>query len=458
MVFSVNLAILDLLVSGRLTMAFKRASDHSDNMELFTYGNSLRWIHYRLNMVRSGPAKRLLTQSMLHIMVVVLAIGTGFYSDNVYSEETATEAASDGYSATEINTLIAPIALYPDELISIVLPASSFPLQIVQAARFLEKQKTNENLEPDEDWDSSVLSLLNYPELIEIMNEDLDWTWKLGEAVVNQQQDVMASIQLFRTKVDKAGNLKSNEKTVVIKETQVIKIESASPEVIYVPSYNPTTVVVYSPAPYPWVYSAPYPYYYSPAATFWSGMFVGAAISYGVHWHDHHHGYGHGDIDINRNTNININSKNVNRNSVRQNNRSSVNSGRGSSNNWRSNRSSTQVGRPGKQPSSLSGKNFSTRPTNNVGTRIGDTRTGNRVNSSNRSTNRQGNIGSSNRSESRQSSIGSNNRQRNPTGSFGDYQRGANTARNSQRGMSSRSGMSTSSRGSSKGSGRARQR
>ena len=116
----------------------------------------------------------------------------------------------------------------------------------------------------------------------------------------------MASIQSFRTQVDEAGNLKTNEKTVVIKETQVIKIESASPEVIYVPSYNPVTVVVYSPTPYPWVYSTPYPYYYSPAATFWTGMFVGAAISYGVHWH----GHGHGDIDINRNTNINVNSRN----------------------------------------------------------------------------------------------------------------------------------------------------
>jgi len=395
----------------------------------------------------------------------------GGLSRNAYSQEAAATPAAEGLSAAEIETLVAPIALYPDELMGIVLPASTFPLQIVQAARFLEKQKADESVEPDEDWDSSVLSLLNYPEVIEIMNEDLDWTWKLGEAVVNQQQDVMAAIQLFRTKADDAGNLETNEQTVVIKETEVIKIESASPEVIYVPTYNPSTVVVYQPAPYPYVYSAPYPYYYSPAATFWSGMFVGAAISYGVHWHDHHHGHGYGDIDIDRNTNINIDSKNVNRDSIKQNNRDRTSGDRGSSNNWRSDRSANQGGRPGRQPSSVSGRDFSSRTGSSRGTRAGDTRTGSRqgsVGSADRSGSRQGSVGSADRSRSQQRSPGASSRQGNvgstdrsrsqprstgtssrqsSGGSFSGYQRGANTTRNSQRGTSSRSGMSRSSRG-----------
>ncbi len=365
---------------------------------------------------------------------LVLLCGLGFSS--AQEPETTAQAATT-LSADEIEKLIGPIALYPDELIAIVLPASTFPLQVVQAARFLEKQETDKNLKPDESWDSSVLGLLNYPEVIKIMNDDLNWTWKLGEAVVNQQQDVMASIQLFRAKVDEAGNLKSNDKTVVIKETQIIKIESASPEVIYVPSYNPTTVVIYQTAPYPWVYSAPYPYYYSPAATFWTGMFVGAAISYGVHWNDHHHGHGYGDININRNTNITRNSTNVNRNTIKQNNRDRTNLDRGNANNWRSNGSTNRGGRPGTQPGSVSGRDFGNRTGSGTGNRVGD-RTGNRG----------GSLGSANRSGSRQGSTASGNRQRSSTGSFGGYQRGANTSRNSQRGSSSRSNMSRSSRGS----------
>lgn len=391
----------------------------------------------------------------LILVLAVLFISTGLFSGLAYSEETATETtattATDGLSAEEIETLIAPVALYPDELISILLPASTFPLQIVQASRYLDKRKADESLKPDEDWDSSVLGLLNYPEVIEIMNEDLDWTWKLGEAVVNQQPDVMTSIQLFRGKADEAGNLESNEKTVVIKETQVIKIESASPEVIYVPSYNPTTVVVYQTAPYPWVYSTPYPYYYSPAATFWTGMFVGAAISYGVHWHGHHHG--HGDININRNVNINRNSTNINRDSIRQNDRNRASQGGKSSNSWSSTRSSTQGGRPGTRPGSVSGRNFNSRATSSLGNRVGD-RPGSgqgSFKSSNRASGAQGNLGSGNRATSGQRSKSTTGRAGNSSGSFSGYQRGANTSRNSQRGMSSRSSMSRSSRGSVSG-------
>lgn len=388
---------------------------------------------------------------LIFAIITVLFLSTGLLSNKAHSQEEATTTqGATQLSPDEIEKLVGPIALYPDELIAIVLPASTFPLEIVQAARFLEKQKTDKNLKPDENWDSSVLGLLNYPEVLNEMNDDLDWTWKLGEAVVNQQQDVMASIQHFRSKADEAGNLESNDKTVVIKETEVIKIESASPEVIYVPSYNPSTVVVYSSAPYPYAYSAPYPYYYSPAATFWTGMFVGAAISYGVHWHGHGH---YGDIDINRNTNITRNSTNINRDTVRQNNRDRASINGNSGNNWRSNRASNQVGRPGTRPGSVSGRNFSNQSGGGSGNRVGDrasTRAGS-PGSSNRqsySGNRQNSLGSGNR----QTSLGSGSRQRSSDGgSFGGYQRGSDVARNSHRGMSSRAGMSRGARGASRG-------
>ena len=118
----------------------------------------------------------------------------------------------------------------------------------MQASRFLEKRKSDPKLEPNEAWDESVIGLLNYPDVVEMMNEDLDWTWKLGEAVVNDQPALMDAVQRFRAQVDAAGNLESNDKVVVEKKSegtqQVIVIQSASPDVIYVPTYQPSVVVV----------------------------------------------------------------------------------------------------------------------------------------------------------------------------------------------------------------------
>jgi hypothetical protein len=239
----------------------------------------------------------------------IATLAFGFSCGSVArAAETPSEPAAESakFSAAELDELVGPIALYPDELLGIVLPASTFPLQIVQAARFLEKKKDDPDAKPDEEWDTSILGLLNYPDVVNKMNEDLNWTWKLGEAVADQQNDVMDAVQRFRVKADKAGNLKSNDKVKVVKETeadpQIIIIESASPDVIYVPVYQPSTVIVYSTVPYPYYYSAPYPYYYSPRAAFWTGMFVGAAVGYGMHWGHHHYDssiYVNRDVDIN---------------------------------------------------------------------------------------------------------------------------------------------------------------
>ena len=118
-------------------------------------------------------------------------------------------------SASEIEELVGPIALYPDDLLAIVLPASTYPLQVVEAGRFLEALEDDPSLEPDDDWDDSVVALLNYPEVVELMNEDLDWTWRLGEAVVAQQSDVIAGIEAFRDQAYAAGNLESDDYQLV---------------------------------------------------------------------------------------------------------------------------------------------------------------------------------------------------------------------------------------------------
>lgn len=94
-------------------------------------------------------------------------------------------------TAAELEELVGPIALYPDDLLAIVLSASAYPLQVAQAGRFLDDLIIDSSLQPKESWDDSVVALINYPEAVELLNDDLDWTWRLGEAVVAQQSDVI---------------------------------------------------------------------------------------------------------------------------------------------------------------------------------------------------------------------------------------------------------------------------
>ncbi len=214
------------------------------------------------------------------------------------SAKAVTEQPVD-YSSAELEELVGPVALYPDDLLGIILPASTYPLQIVQAARYLAEHEKNPELQPDEDWDDSVVALLNYPEVIELMNDDLDWTWNLGEAVVNQQSDVLDAIQDFRGRAVVAGNFESDDRQTVSVVDDIIEVTPVDPEVIYVPYYEPSRVVIYQrwpvyhyyPRPYP-VYYYPYPVHYS----FASGFFWGVTTAYTIGWltdrvHFHYYGY-----------------------------------------------------------------------------------------------------------------------------------------------------------------------
>ena len=132
-------------------------------------------------------------------------------------------------SADDLESLVGPIALYPDDLLAAVLPAATYPLQVVEAARFLEALESDPALAPDDDWDDSIVALVNYPEVVELMNQDLDWTWQLGEAVVAQQADVIAAIAAFRDKAAAAGNLNSDtHQSVTRNEDDIIEIEPSS--------------------------------------------------------------------------------------------------------------------------------------------------------------------------------------------------------------------------------------
>ncbi len=205
-------------------------------------------------------------------------------------------------TAVDLEEMIGPIALYPDDLLAIVLPASVYPLQIVEAARFLEDVKVDPALEPNPDWDDSVVALLNYPEVVELLNDDIDWTWQLGEAVVAQQADVVAAIETFRDRAYAAGNLKSDSYQNVTHEEGVIQITPVSEDVIYVPYYEPERVVVYQPRPVYYYYPNPYPVYYYPyssAYLFDRSPFWGVTTAFRIGWYSdclnvfHHSYYGH---------------------------------------------------------------------------------------------------------------------------------------------------------------------
>lgn len=251
------------------------------------------------------------------LLIAILSCSALLFVTNAVAQTPTTQSTTVSSTAsTELETLVGPIALYPDDLVAIILPASTNPLQIVQADRYLESRKANASLPIDEKWDDAVKSLLNYPEVVKKMSADLDWTTALGEAVVADQSTVLEAVQVFRRKAQAADNLKSDSKQVVIVEKEVIKIVQADPQVIYVPQYNPTTVVVagtypampYYPAPYP-VYYYPYP----PGAAFATGLIWGAAIGAawdGGHYHADYHG-GNNNINIDRSTNINVNRSNT---------------------------------------------------------------------------------------------------------------------------------------------------
>jgi Protein of unknown function (DUF3300) len=229
------------------------------------------------------------------------------------------ETAPAEFKQEELEQLVAPIALHPDSLISQILMASTYPLEVVQAERFA---KQNAKLKGDaltaalekQDWDPSIKSLVNFPQVLTMMSEKLDWTQKLGDAFLADQKKVLDTVQALRAKAQAAGNLASTKEQNVIVEEKIIKIESTSPQVVYVPTYNPT--VVYGAWPYP--ASPPY-YYYPPGYVASSAMWFGAGVAMGAAW-----GYAWGnanwnggdvDIDVDRNTNIN---RNINRDQAKQ--------------------------------------------------------------------------------------------------------------------------------------------
>jgi len=245
--------------------------------------------------------------------------------------EPVAQPQTQQYPPEELEALVAPIALYPDSLLSQVLMASTYPLEVVHAARWV---KDHPNLKgeaavkavQDQSWDVSVKSLVAFPQVLKPMSDKLDWTQRIGDAFLAQEKDVLAAVQRLRIRAQQAGHLNSNPQQKVIVEAPpaggqpappaqggravqapqtIVRIEPADPQVVYVPSYNPTVVYGGWSAPaYPPTYWPPYPAYYPGAALAsgfaWGlGIAAAGAIFGGCNWNN-------GDVNINVNKATNI--------------------------------------------------------------------------------------------------------------------------------------------------------
>src|ERR1700680_2923998 len=188
-------------------------------------------------------------------------------------------AAPVQQSPKELQQLVAPIALYPDALVAQILAASTYPTEIVEADRWMERHSDlkGEKLAKEvdkQDWDPSVKALAQFPSVLENMDKNLSWTSSLGEAYANEPDDVTNAVQEMRQQAQKAGHLNSNEQEQVTTQGSTIVIEPANPEVVYVPAYDPWLV-----------YGAPivaYPGWYPVPGIFWDGVGLSFGLGFGI--------------------------------------------------------------------------------------------------------------------------------------------------------------------------------
>jgi len=261
------------------------------------------------------------------VCAVLLAPGeTVFLAQAAQATAPQTAAEDPKLPPDQLDALVAPIALHPDPLLSQILVASTYPLEIVQLQQWLAKNPGLKDTAladkvAKQPWDPSIQAMAALPDVVKRLGDDIQWTTELGNAFLAQQADVMDAVQRMRKKAEGTGALKTNEQqkveTKVVEQKTVIVIEQANPQIVYVPTYSP--VVVYGPPvyPYPPIY---YPPYYPPSTgaivaagliTFGVGIAIGAAWGHGGWgWGC---GWGHNDININVNNNFNRNT-NINRN------------------------------------------------------------------------------------------------------------------------------------------------
>ena len=266
----------------------------------------------------------------LYGVIAILCVASLQWSSPLVlaQEETTTTEEAPKIPTEQLDSLVAPIALYPDAMLAQTLAASTYPLEVMQLDQWMDK---NKNLKDKalvdavakQPWDPSVQSMAAFPDVVQRMAENIQWMTDVGNAVLAQQKDVMDAVQRMRAKAQGTGNLKTgSEQKVETKTTpsgqQVIVVEQANPEAAYVPSYDPAVVYGAAPAEYPY-YPYSYPGYQPGRALAW-----GSAIAVGGVWANNNWGncnWDDGNVNINNNNNFNKNyNKNVNKTGAGQGN------------------------------------------------------------------------------------------------------------------------------------------
>src|ERR1700736_833299 len=262
------------------------------------------------NMKFFGPAAgfskpRLGKQISVSLLSLALLFAAWPQNLPAYQDAQDPEQAAQGQKYTQqtpeqLQQLVAPIALYPDSLVAQILAASTFPDQVADADRWVQShpELKGEALAQSVDqlpWDPSVKALAAFPSVLGNMGKNLSWTSSLGDAYYNQEQDLMKAIQHMRRRAQQAGNLNSTPQQIVTMEGSDIQIEPVSPEIVYVPAYDPW--IVYGGPIGAWPGWYPYPGVWSdgPSLFFGTGFGIGFFGHYGWGWHhwgfDWHHHY-----------------------------------------------------------------------------------------------------------------------------------------------------------------------
>jgi hypothetical protein len=256
------------------------------------------------NVQRWGGAHQLTRHIIAIVCAMLLVPGDPLFARQAQQPVQSTARIP----SDQLDALVAPIAVYPDELLSQTLVASTYPLEIIQLYQWLQR---NKNLKDKalvdavskQPWDPSIKAMASLPDLVKRLADDIQWTTDLGNAFLAQQGDVMDAVQRMRVKAQSKGALTSNEyqtvQTEVVDNKSVIVVEQANPQVVYVPSYDPVAVYGSPIYPYPSIYYPPYTpgaVWAASAISFGAGVAMGAAWGGGWGWGV---GWGNNDIDIN---------------------------------------------------------------------------------------------------------------------------------------------------------------
>jgi hypothetical protein len=225
-----------------------------------------------------------------HLIFSLLLVLTGAFAQIASSAE-----GNPAFTQQELDQMLAPIALYPDSLLSQILMAATYPLEVVEAARWsnanpMYKGDAAVQAVNSQNWDPSVKSLVAFPQVLQTMDQKINWTERLGDAFLAQQSQVMDTVQKLRQKAQEAGNLSSNSQILVNQSNGSIEVATANPDVVYVPYYDPAVIYGYWWWPdYPPVFWAPWAGYGWNGGFAWGiGIGIGADFFFGSwDWRNH---------------------------------------------------------------------------------------------------------------------------------------------------------------------------